>query len=76
MIDLRKRDLKARLSEHLERVARGEVITVTSPGRHVVRIVPVLGATTWIAGRPRVGSHAGSIARRSRSSVKMGVRRR
>ena len=33
-------DLKARLSEHLERVARGEVITVTSRGRRGAQIVP------------------------------------
>lgn len=37
------RDLKARLSEHLERVARGDVITVTSRGRRVAQIVPVFG---------------------------------
>jgi prevent-host-death family protein len=37
------RDLKARLSEHLERVAAGEVITVTSRGRRVAQIVPVMG---------------------------------
>lgn len=37
------RDLKARLSEHLERVKRGEVITVTSRGRRVAQIVPVIG---------------------------------
>jgi len=37
------RDLKARLSEHLERVAHGEVITVTSRGRRVAQIVPILG---------------------------------
>lgn len=37
------RDLKAHLSEHLERVARGEVITVTSRGRRVAQIVPVMG---------------------------------
>jgi prevent-host-death family protein len=37
------RDLKARLSEHLERVANGEVITVTSRGRRVAQIVPVPG---------------------------------
>jgi len=29
------RDLKTHLSEHLERVANGEVITVTSRGRRV-----------------------------------------
>ncbi|MDQ6682001.1 MAG: type II toxin-antitoxin system prevent-host-death family antitoxin [Chloroflexota bacterium] len=37
------RELKARLSAHLERVASGEVITVTSRGRRVAQIVPVPG---------------------------------
>jgi prevent-host-death family protein len=37
------RDLKSRLSGYLERVARGEVITVTSRGRRVAQIVPVPG---------------------------------
>jgi prevent-host-death family protein len=37
------RDLKAHLSEHLERVANGDVITVTSRGRRVAQIVPVPG---------------------------------
>ena len=42
-MDVGIRDLKARLSEHLERVAKGEVITVTSRGRRVAQIVPVPG---------------------------------
>jgi prevent-host-death family protein len=37
------RDLKAKLSEHLDRVAKGEVITVTSRGRRVAQIIPVMG---------------------------------
>jgi prevent-host-death family protein len=37
------RELKARLSAHLELVAKGEVITVTSRGRRVAQIVPVPG---------------------------------
>jgi prevent-host-death family protein len=37
------RELKARLSEHLERVARGEVLTVTRRGRRVAQIIPVAG---------------------------------
>ena len=37
------RELKARLSEHLERVTRGEIITVTSRGRRIAQIVPVPG---------------------------------
>jgi prevent-host-death family protein len=37
------RDLKAHLSEHLERVANGEVITVTSRGLRVAQIVPMPG---------------------------------
>lgn len=42
-MDVGIRDLKARLSEHIDRVAHGEVITVTSRGRRVAQIVPVLG---------------------------------
>ena len=37
------RELKARLSQHLDRVARGEVINVTSRGRRIAQIVPVPG---------------------------------
>lgn len=37
------RELKARLSEHIERVTKGETITVTSRGRRVAMIVPVPG---------------------------------
>ncbi len=42
-MDIGIRELKARLSEHLERVARGEVITVTNHGRRVAQIIPVPG---------------------------------
>ncbi len=42
-MDVAIRDLKARLSEHLERVSGGETITVTSRGRRVAQIVPVVG---------------------------------
>lgn len=56
-MDVAVRDLKARLSEHLARVAGGEVITVTSRGRRVAQIVPIPGrdnlergvAEGWIA---------------------------
>lgn len=34
------RELKARLSEYLERVARGESIVVTNRGHPIARIVP------------------------------------
>ena len=37
------RELKAKLSEHLERVEHGEVLTVTSRGRRVAQIIPVPG---------------------------------
>jgi prevent-host-death family protein len=37
------RELKARLSEYLERVERGEMISVTSRGRPVAHIVPIPG---------------------------------
>lgn len=49
-MDVGIRDLKARLSEHLERVARGEVITVTSRGRRVAQIVPVSGQDSLARG--------------------------
>ena len=42
-MDIGVRDLKARLSEHLERVARGDVITITKRGRRVAQIVPIIG---------------------------------
>jgi prevent-host-death family protein len=42
-MDVGVRDLKARLSEHLERVAGGEVINVTSRGQRIAQIVPVSG---------------------------------
>lgn len=42
-MDIGVRDLKARLSSYLERVAQGEVITVTSRGRKVAQIVPMPG---------------------------------
>lgn len=42
-MDIGIRDLKARLSSYLERVARGEVITVTSRGRKIAQIVPMPG---------------------------------
>ena len=49
-MDVGVRDLKAHLSEHLERVARGEVVTVTSRGRRVAQIVPVLGRDGLVRG--------------------------
>jgi prevent-host-death family protein len=44
------RDLKARLSEYLERVARGEVLTVTSRGRRVAQIIPIPGQDNLARG--------------------------
>lgn len=44
------RDLKARLSEHLERVARGEVVTITNHGRRVAQIVPIPGRGNFERG--------------------------
>jgi prevent-host-death family protein len=41
-MDVGVRDLKARLSEYLARVERGEVIGVTSRGRRIAEIVPAL----------------------------------
>lgn len=42
-MDVGIRELKAKLSNHLERVAKGEVITVTSHGRRIALIVPIPG---------------------------------
>lgn len=42
-MDVGIRELKARLSEHLDEVARGKVITVTNRGRRVAQIVPIVG---------------------------------
>ena len=37
------RELKAHLSEYLDRVERGEIISVTNRGRAIARIVPAMG---------------------------------
>jgi prevent-host-death family protein len=58
-MDVGIRELKARLSEHIDRVASGEIITITSRGRRVAQIVPVSGrgnldrgvAEGWITRR-------------------------
>lgn len=42
-MDVGVRELKARLSEHLEEVERGHVITVTNRGRRVAQILPITG---------------------------------
>jgi prevent-host-death family protein len=44
------RELKARLSENLERVRYGEVITVTSRGRRIAQIIPVPGQDNLARG--------------------------
>src|SRR5687767_1374937 len=44
-------DLKARLSEHLNRVKTGEEIIITEHGRPIARLVPLAGAA---AGDARV----------------------
>ena len=43
-MDVAIRDLKAHLSEYLERVERGEVIRVTKRGRRIARILPERGS--------------------------------
>ena len=35
------RELKAKLSEYLERVASGQVVTITSRGRAIAQLVPI-----------------------------------
>jgi prevent-host-death family protein len=59
------RELKARLSEYLERAARGEVIRVTDRGRAKAILAPIPGrvrleegiAEGWV--RPPVGDRKG-----------------
>ena len=44
MLNLGVADLKARLSEHLNRVKAGEEIVITEHGRPIARLVPLAGA--------------------------------
>jgi prevent-host-death family protein len=44
-MDVGVRELKARLSEYLEKARAGEVISVTSRGRRIAQIVPAAGAS-------------------------------
>ena len=68
-MDVPIRDLKAHLSEYLERVERGEVIRVTNRGRRVARITPEPGMGNiergieegWI--RPGSGSAPTAVVR-------------
>lgn len=60
-MDVGVRELKAHLSEMLERAARGEDVVVTDRGRPIVRLVPFNSATViergieegWIEGARR-----------------------
>jgi prevent-host-death family protein len=45
MADVGVRELKARLSEYLDRAARGEIIRVTERGRPKAILAPVPGTT-------------------------------
>jgi prevent-host-death family protein len=65
------RELKARLSEHLERVGHGEVLTVTSRGRRVAQIIPVPGR-----GNLERGLAEGWITRRAERPPEPIVRQR
>jgi prevent-host-death family protein len=54
-------EAKARLSELLRRVARGDAVVITSRGKTVARIVPVLAADAgsdeeWLAQMEREGA--------------------
>jgi prevent-host-death family protein len=69
-------ELKARLSEHLRAVQRGETITVLDRQQPVARLVPVLTPTADVVIRPaRPGLHevrlpGPSRRRRQRDVVK------
>jgi prevent-host-death family protein len=68
-MDVAIRELKAHLSQYLERVQRGEVINVTNRGRRVARILPEPGsgaiergiAEGWI--RPGSGEPVAPVVR-------------
>ena len=65
MTDVGVRELKARLSEYLDRAARGEIIRVTERGRPKAMLAPIPGelrleegiAAGWI--RPAKGEPSG-----------------
>jgi prevent-host-death family protein len=65
------RDLKARLSEYLGRVERGEVINVTSRGRAIAQLVPIPGK-----GNVERGLAEGWITREEDRSPQPVVRQR
>ena len=49
-MDIGVRDLKAHLSQYLDRVARGEVITVTDRGRPIALLAPIPGRVSLDQG--------------------------
>jgi prevent-host-death family protein len=59
-MDVAIRELKAHLSEYLERVERGEVINVTNRGRRVARILPEPGTASIARGVAEGWIRAGS----------------
>jgi len=67
------RDLKNRLSAYLERVKRGEAITVTEHGRPIARLVAVDADVDRLAGLVAAGivRSARSPRRAARARVKL-----
>jgi prevent-host-death family protein len=66
MSEIGIRELKSGLSKYLQRVARGERITVTERGRPVALLIPIdepstvrlqamvtAGTARWMGGKPR-----------------------
>ena len=64
-MDVGVRDLKARLSEFLDRAARGEVITVTDRGEPKAILAPLPG---W--SRLAAGLDEGWVSRPTRSGLR------
>jgi len=56
MKSVRIADLKARLSEHLRRVRRGETVTVFDRDTPVARLVPYSAGTPLVTRPPRPGA--------------------
>jgi prevent-host-death family protein len=64
-MDVGVRELKQHLSEYLDRVEQGQIITITERGRPKVQLVPLPGgvdrlaegiAEGWITPAPKPGS--------------------
>ncbi|WP_237309855.1 type II toxin-antitoxin system prevent-host-death family antitoxin [Streptomyces sp. AMCC400023] len=61
-VEIGVRDLRASISEVLNQAVRGQITYVTSYGRRIAAIVPVVDAEAIEASRQREGTPAGESA--------------